>query len=197
MGSDDNFEKRLKAMADQLARSLSDTDIDDVAQRFGVDPERVRGLSGAVERWLGDRAAEGEPLFGQRAAGRPQDPRSDADAEPIHVEPIIDPLVAEPAAAAPAAAGGPHPLDLPTEDQGLALSALDSGRWTVRPGSTRLVSPGWTGPGAAPDNEASDLVNELRARDWITAEGVVTLVGRQALLRWTQTAGADAGDTAA
>ena len=30
---------------------------------------------------------------------------------------------------------GPHPLDLPTEEQGLALSALDSGRWKVDPGT--------------------------------------------------------------
>ena len=28
------------------------------------------------------------------------------------------------------------------------------------------------------------LVGELRARDWINAEGEVTLVGRNALRRW-------------
>ena len=191
MGSDDSFENRLKAIADQLARSLSDTDVDDVAQRFGVDPERVRGMTGAVERWLNDRGSEGEPLFGDRAAGRPQDPRTETG--PEHVE--TDFAQAGPQSAGPdaySAPGGPHPLDLPTEAQGIALSALDSGRWTVRPGSSRLVSSSAADAETAPAEAAADLVNELRARDWITADGAVTLVGRQALLRWTRTAEADA-----
>jgi hypothetical protein len=81
---------------------------------------------------------------------------------------------------------GPHPLDLPTPEQGIALSGLDSGRLTVRPGSSVLAAAG-----ADPDlsvGGAADLPNELRARDWITADGTVTLVGRQALLRWCRTA---------
>jgi hypothetical protein len=66
----------------------------------------------------------------------------------------------------------------------LALSALDSGRWTVRPGSNQLAG---TGEGPAPPDVA-DLVGELRARDWITADGTLTLVGRHALARWCRTA---------
>jgi hypothetical protein len=64
----------------------------------------------------------------------------------------------------------------------VALSALDSGRWTVRPGSNQLAGTG-TGADPAP----SDVVGELRARDWITADGTPTLVGRQALSRWCRT----------
>ena len=79
---------------------------------------------------------------------------------------------------------GPHPLDLPIGRQGLALSALDSGRWTVGPGSNQLVG---TGEGTPPP-DAADLVSELRARDWITADGALTLVGRHALGRWCRTA---------
>jgi hypothetical protein len=75
---------------------------------------------------------------------------------------------------------GPHPLDLPTAPQGLALSALDSGRWTVRPGSNVLAN---TGEGPAPV-DAAELVSELRGRDWIKADGELTLVGRRALGRW-------------
>jgi hypothetical protein len=75
---------------------------------------------------------------------------------------------------------GPHPLDLPTEEQGLALAALDSGRWTVEPGSHTLESHG-EGPGPS---DALGLVSELRARDWISADGSVTVVGRHALKQW-------------
>jgi len=41
------------------------------------------------------------------------------------------------------------------------------------------------GEGPAP-SEALGLVGELRARDWINADGEVTLVGRNALSRWLE-----------
>jgi hypothetical protein len=75
---------------------------------------------------------------------------------------------------------GPHPLDMPTEEQALVLSALDSGRWQVKPGTDELVS---AGEGPSP-SERIGLVSELRARDWIAASGEVTAVGRAALERW-------------
>ena len=74
----------------------------------------------------------------------------------------------------------PHPLDVPTSEQGLALAALDSGRWTIEPGTSMLVSHG---DGPAPKN-ALGLVRELRVRDWIDGDGIVTLAGRRALSRW-------------
>jgi hypothetical protein len=74
----------------------------------------------------------------------------------------------------------PHPLDVPTEEQGVALAALDSGRWTVEPGTDLLVAHG---PGPAPD-DALGLVRELRVRDWLSADGQLTLAGRRALERW-------------
>jgi hypothetical protein len=39
------------------------------------------------------------------------------------------------------------------------------------------------GDGPAPKN-ALGLVRELRVRDWIDADGTVTLTGRRALERW-------------
>ena len=75
---------------------------------------------------------------------------------------------------------GPDPLDTPTEEQGRALAALDSGRWTVEPGTSALSSHGG-GPGPS---DALGLVRELRVRDWIDADGEVTLVGHAALQRW-------------
>ncbi len=161
MSAGDSFEDRLRAIADQIVQSLSGDDIDNVAQRFGVDADRARGIAGSLERWLGDGLFE-------------QAPRTNAPGAPGR------------AASTATFGAGPHPLDLPTPEQGIALSALDSGRFAVRPGSSVLVATG-----ADPDlfvGGAADLVNELRARDWITPDGTVTLVGRQALLRWCRTA---------
>jgi hypothetical protein len=169
---DDRFEDRLRAIAQQLSRSISEVDLDEVADRLGVDPDRVRGAAGAVEDWLNDRASDSEPLF-STGPGQPHQ--------------YVDPSgLDQPPAPAPARTDGPHPLDLPTDHQGRALSALASGRWTVRPGSGRLSN---AEPAAGPPAPADeDLAGELRARDWITADGGVTLVGEQALLRWCRKA---------
>jgi hypothetical protein len=78
----------------------------------------------------------------------------------------------------------PHPLDVPTEDQGLALAALDSGRWTIEPGANALASHG-DGPGPT---DALGIVRELRVRDWLGAEDHLTLAGRYALSRWLDAA---------
>jgi hypothetical protein len=77
---------------------------------------------------------------------------------------------------------GPHPLDLPTEEQALALSALESGRWKVKPGTSELAA---ADGGPAPEVRGG-LVGELRARDWIAAGGEPTQLGRDALKRWSE-----------
>ena len=88
------------------------------------------------------------------------------------------------ATADPLRHAGPHPLDLPTADQGLALAALDSGRWRVEPGTSALAVHG-EGPGPS---DALGLVREMRVRDWMTADGEITLAGRNALRRWLDAA---------
>lgn len=176
MSDYENFEDRLRAIADEISRSVerfSELDMEELSQRYGVDADRARAFADAAGRWLNDRFATGEPLFGSMQ-------RTDDDS-------AADPLGADLGPDGPVDAGqrhprsgpGPHPLDLPTDQQGLALSALDSGRWTVRPGSGQLAG---TGVGAPP--APSDVVGELRGRDWITADGTLTLVGRHALRRW-------------
>ena len=170
---DDRFEARLRAIAQQLSRSISDVDLGEVADRLGVDPDRVRGAAGAMEDWLNDRASE--PLF----STGPGEAHEYVGANEINQD-----------RSARARTDGPHPLDLPTDHQGRALSALASGRWTVRPGSGRLSNADPAVGPPAPSDE--DLAGELRARDWITADGAVTLVGRQALLRWCRTAESEA-----
>jgi hypothetical protein len=173
---DDRFENRLRAIAQQLSRSISDVDLDDVADRLGVDRDRVRGAADAAQDWLSDRTSADEPLFGQTAP------------TPSAYEPIAAPAGSVPQ---PRRGSGPHPLDLPSDLQGRALSALGSGRWTLRPGSGRIAG---TGVGPEPP-EDGDLTGELRARDWIGADGSPTLIGRQALLRWCGTAAEPEPDT--
>ncbi len=72
---------------------------------------------------------------------------------------------------------GPHPLAMPTEEQGVALAALESGRWGIESGTFSVHD----GPGPS---EPLGLLRELRVSDWVTADGELTLTGRKALARW-------------
>jgi hypothetical protein len=157
----ESFEEMLRSVAREVSRSverMAQVDMDEIAGAIGVDPARVREWADSAGRWL---SAQAEGLGDDVAVPGTGPERTAADEDPLR-------------------SVGPDPLDLPTRDQGLALAALDSGRWTVEPGSHVLVTHG---EGAAP-SDALGLVGELRARDWIGADGAVTLVGRNALSRW-------------
>jgi hypothetical protein len=161
--SDDNegFESGLRWLAQQVERSvehLQEMDLDQIARAAGVDVDRAQEFLDGAGQWLNSQAEGLVGETGLRFGGFGGVVRGQ-DVERRE---------------------GPHPLDLPTAEQGLALSALDSGRWTVKPGSHLLVAHG-EGPAPA---DAVGLVGELRARDWINAEGEVTLVGSNALRRW-------------
>jgi hypothetical protein len=177
-----DFEDRLRAIAQEIGRSV-ERNIDEVAETFGVDADRARQFAEAAGQWLNDHVEGGEELFGRAPTPPSQHGRPGKTDAPAHRE--EDHLIRP-------SRSGPHPLDLPTAAQGLALSALDSGRWTVRPGSNLLAS---TGEGPAP-LDAAELVSELRGRDWIKADGELTLVGRRALGRWCDAAQAAAAETA-
>ena len=169
MSEDNNegFEAGLRWIAEQVSRSaehLEEFDLDQIARAAGVDVERAREFLDGAGQWLNTQAESLVNEAGRRFGGLDIVPR-DPD---------------------PRRGAGPHPLDLPTPAQGLALSALDSGRWTVEPGSNVLMAPG-EGPAPA---DAWGLVGELRARDWISAKGDVTLVGHNALKRWMKHADA-------
>jgi|SRR5947209_2203305 len=160
---DQNFEETLRSMAEELGRSveraLSRADIDHAAESFGVDPLEVRGWVDSASGWLRSRFEQLGEEMAARVGG--QAPKED-----------------------PLRGARPHPLDAPTEEQGLALAALESGRWTVEPGSNTLAAHG-EGPGPS---DTLGLVRELRVRDWITADGALTLAGREALRRWLDAA---------
>jgi hypothetical protein len=159
---DESFEKKVRAIATELSRSVEravkSIDLDEVARQIEMGGERFRELADSTGRWISDRLSD--PDAHDAARARESEPETAARPRPV---------------------AGPHPLDVPSDEQGRALSALDSGRWRVEPGTDVLV---------ARDNEASPvdpggLVGELRARDWIAANGEVTLVGREALKRWS------------
>ena len=174
MSEHDSFEDRLRAMADQIGESvrrMSELDWEEFGERYGIDAERARAFADAANQWLGHGVSGGEPPSGQDRQADPDSAGSDSQ-------------VAQGAGPGQPDKPGPHPLDLPNGRQGLALSALDSGRWTVRSGTNQLVGSGE----GTPPSEAADVVSELRARDWITADGALTLVGRHALGRWCRTA---------
>jgi hypothetical protein len=82
---------------------------------------------------------------------------------------------------APVQHAGPHPLAMPTAEQGVALAALESGRWRVESGTLTVHD----GPGPS---DPLGLLRALRVSDWVTAEGELTLAGRNALARWLERA---------
>ncbi len=164
--NDQSFEEMLRSMAGELGRfierSVEGVDVEELAESMGVDRFAAREWVETAGSWLRGNAEN----LGEEVARRFADGQSEVTRE--------DPL----------GQVVPHPLDLPTEDQGRALAALESGRWTVEPGTEAL---GAAGEGPAPDN-ALGIVRELRVRDWITSDGEPTLAGRAALSRWLDAA---------
>lgn len=157
----------MRSIARELGRSVEravdNLDIEEFANAIGVDPTVAREWAEDAGSWLRVHAESLGSDVARAAASR----RAATSEDPFR-------------------RAAPHPLDLPTEEHGLALAALDSGRWTVEPGTDALTAKG---EGPAP-GDALGVVRELRVRDWITGDGEVTLVGRHALSRWL-----DAGDT--
>jgi hypothetical protein len=167
-----NFEEVARALADEVTRALeriSDIDVDEIARAAGTEAERARHWMDDLGRWLREQAG-GVASPGFPSAAWPDAPSG----EPAPSAPADDPLKH----------AGPHPLDLPTTEQGLALAALDSGRWRIEPGTSALSAAG-EGPGP---RDALGLVRELRVRDWLSADGEITLAGRNALKRWLEAA---------
>ncbi len=161
------FEDLFRKFAEEVERGIerASDDLDALARRSGVDPEEAKRWVDAAGTWLRDQVEQAGPA-GPAGPARPSGP-TPRPAGPLRAD---DPLHG----------ATPHPLDLPTTDQGVALAALDSGRWTLEPGTSILTVRG-DGPGPS---DALGLVRELRVRDWLDGEGRMTLAGRRALERW-------------
>ena len=163
---DESFEDTLRSIARELGRSvehaMDGVDIDDVAGKLGVDPDAARGWVQNMSSWVRAQAEGAGEEVARRVSGQG---RATAGEDALR-------------------GAAPHPLDLPSEEQGRALAALDSGRWTVEPGSDAFAA---TGDGPEPAG-ALGVVRELRARDWIAADGGITLAGHHALRRWLEAA---------
>ena len=156
----ESFEETVRSIVREVSRSIervAQADLDEVAAAMGVDLARARDLAESAVGWL---RAQAEGLGDDRTSS------SATRNAPVEQDPPSRP--------------GPHPLDLPTARQGAALAAVDSGRWKVEPGSDALEADDTT-PGSG---DTPGLVDELRARDWITADCQLTLAGRHALSRW-------------
>jgi hypothetical protein len=164
-----SFEEALRQIADEVTRGFGkfqSGELEDIARNYGFDADRAKRFMDSAGDWLRSQAesvSEPAPAPAPTPARKPDTPATgDWDFE--------------------ISAAGPDPLDIPTDDQGRALAALDSGRWTVEPGTSALAARGG-GPGPS---DALGLVRELRVRDWIDQHGDVTLVGKAALRRWIE-----------
>jgi hypothetical protein len=160
-----SFEDALRQIADEVTRGIErfqSGDLENIARSYGIDADRARQFFDNAGDWL---RAQAENVNFESSAPVP------APSEPAKTDWDFE-----------IRAAGPDPLDMPTDDQGRALAALDSGRWTIEPGTSALSAHG-DGPGPS---DALGLVRELRVRDWIDADGDVTLTGRAALRRWLE-----------
>ncbi len=163
---DESFEETLRSIAGALGRylqlSVETTELDQLAERVGIDPVVARDWVESTGSWVRARTERaGENLVRQLPGLGPSSARAEA-----------------------LTSAAAHPLDLPTGEQGAALAALDSGRWAVEPGTDTLTAKG-EGPGPT---DALGIVRELRVRDWLGAGGGLTLAGRRALVRWLDSA---------
>jgi len=160
----ESFEETVRSIVREVSRSIervAQADLDEVAAAIGVDLARARELAESAVGWL---RAQAEGLGDDWTSwGARQGAAVDGDRP---------------------SRPGPHPLDLPTAEQGMALAAVDSGRWKVEPGGDAL-EPDDEAPGSG---DTRGLVDELRARDWITADCQLTIAGRHALGRWLDAA---------
>jgi hypothetical protein len=186
MSDDSNrhsLEETLRMIAQEVTRSvdrISELDVDEIVRSAGLDPDRARSWLDDAGQWLRTQAenVDFDVTFG---GSGPSEPSTGFEA--------ASPFSASAADSAPSAASddalrsaGPHPLDVPTAEQGRALAALESGRWILEPGTSALSSHG---DGPSP-HDALGVVRELRVRDWIDLDGDVTLVGHRALARWLE-----------
>ena len=158
-----SFEDVARALADEVSRAverLSEIDLDEIARAASAEGERARQWIDDLGRWLREQGDGWTPAppIARRPSARPATTRCDT---PDRIRSISPP---------------------PTKD--VALAALDSGRWRVEPGTSALAVHG-EGPGPS---DALGLVRELRVRDWMTADGQITLAGRDALSRWLDAA---------
>src|SRR3954447_13375801 len=111
--SDDRsgFEDLFRKFAEEVQRGIerASGDLEGLARMNGVDPDEAKRWIDGAGQWLRDQVDSAGP-FGPTA---PQ-PEAGADAPP---ERPGGPLRADD----PLQGATPHPLDLPTADQGVAL----------------------------------------------------------------------------
>jgi hypothetical protein len=131
---------RRASVAEEVTRAverLSEIDVEEIARRANAEAERARRWIDELGRMLREHPTTGG--VAPFAARPPWEPAAGpADRPSPTPAPADDPL---PNAAV-------RPLDLPTADRGLALAALDSGRWRLEPGMSALAVHG-EGPGPA------------------------------------------------
>jgi hypothetical protein len=173
-----SFEDTLREIARELGRSVEravdNIDVDEFAQMFGVDASAAKDWVESAGSWLRSQAERVDEDLPFRMPSQRREPAGEDSVRSERPLRSDDPL----------RSAAPHPLDLPTDEQGIALAALESRRWMVEPGTDALTARGG-GPGPS---DALGIVRELRVRDWLGADGEITLVGRRALSRWLEAA---------
>jgi hypothetical protein len=159
---------------------MSEPEDDDEPGRNSFE-DSLRALADEIARGV-ESVSRGDLDELARSAGvDPERARQWIDEAGRRIQSLIGDAIA-PAPPGSVRPDGPHPLDLPTDDQGRALAALDSGRWKLHADTVELEPDG---DGPTPQ-DALGVALELRVRDWIGADGALTVAGRRALERWLE-----------
>src|SRR6516165_9678270 len=128
----EDFEDAVRSIAHEIRESVermaAQVDVDELAGYVGVDPDRARDWMETAASWFGAQLEHLGDEFASRTAGssswsefssRAARAESENRGFGSHTTETEDAL----------RGAAPHPLDLPTAEQGRALAALESGRW--------------------------------------------------------------------
>src|SRR5436305_8196070 len=143
--NEDSFEETVRSIARELGRSveraMERVDLDDIAETIGVDPSSAREWADNIGGWLRTQAENlGEEVAHRTTSRQPPQPQAQPQR---HSSSAPDAASAgAPAGQDPLSHAAPHPLDLPSDEQGLALTGLESGRFNVEPDTNRLTAHG-------------------------------------------------------
>ena len=170
-----SFEEALREIADEVQRGIArfqTGDFEDVARTYGVDADRAKRFVDSAGDWLRAQM-ENLPDMPFPPAGP-----AGAGADVGFAAGLVEP---SPKLGRRAERRRPGPAG-----HADGRAGPRAGRAGLRPlerssPARRMLTTHGEGPGPS---DALGLVRELRVRDWIDANGDVTLVGGAALARW-------------
>ena len=126
-----SFEDTLREIARELGRSVEravdNIDVDEFAQMFGVDASAAKDWVESAGSWLRSQAERVDEDLPFRMPSQRREPAGEDSVRSERPLRSDDPL----------RSAAPHPLDLPSDEQGIALAASSPGAGWSSPAPMR------------------------------------------------------------